>query len=89
MNDNKGPQNNVIDLMTVNSGTALVLPDGLTDVVVLGFNPDGTLYFNTDAESLRSIAMLLMLAQRRLLKYHDEETGDDADPEPPFSPLAG
>ena len=76
MNDNDNG-NNVIDLMACQNGSALIVPDGLHDVVVLGYLPDGTLYFNSEADTLDRIAMLLLLAQQRVAKYHAEETGDD------------
>lgn len=80
MNDNESPDN-VIDLMERVTGTALIVPDGLHDVVILGFMPDGKLYFNSEAVSLERIALALLLAQQRVARYHSGETGDDDDPD--------
>lgn len=71
MNDNN---DNVIDLMT--TATALIVPDGLHDVLILGFKADGSLYFNSEAD-LASIALLLTLAQRRVVEEHGGGGYDD------------
>lgn len=75
MNDN---ESNVIDLMAgQRNSLAIVVPDGLHDIVVLGFMPDGSLYFNSEADQLERISMLLLLAQQRLAKYHAGEVDKD------------
>lgn len=84
MNDNESPSN-VIDLMATAQATAVILPDGVHDVLILGFNADGTLCFNSEA-SLDKIALLLTLAQHKVVECHYEDVEPDDD-EPPPPPL--
>lgn len=77
MNDNNS---NVIDLNKDKQGFhAILVPDGVHDVMVIGYNPDGTLYFGGECDELAHMLMLLSLAQRRVMAWHDRETDDMPD----------
>lgn len=80
MNDNT---TNVIDLMALEkSVSAVVVPDGMRDTVIMGFDEHGEFVFLADSDELGQLALLITLAQRRIAALHDKILEPDDEPPP-------
>lgn len=82
MNDNKNPNDNVLALPEPQPDSFMVkIPNDVFGLVLIGTRPDGSLFLNTENDSLGDVALLLDLAKAEVLRMATPpDDGEDGAP---------